>query len=103
LSRSMAQVALNWVATQPGIASVILGATRLEQLEDNLGALDFSIPGELRKRLEEVSATPAPFPHSYFGSEIQVRVTGGAVTGDKPAGYCPPVIIEGEAVSISSD
>ncbi|RWH75792.1 aldo/keto reductase [Mesorhizobium sp.] len=103
LGRSMAQVALNWVATQPGIASVILGATKLNQLEDNLGALDFSIPAELRARLEKVSATPAPFPHSYFGSEIQVRVTGGAVTGDKPAGYSPPVIIEGQAVSISSD
>jgi aryl-alcohol dehydrogenase-like predicted oxidoreductase len=103
LGRSMAQVALNWVATQPGIASVILGATKLNQLEDNLGALDFSIPAELRARLEKVSATPAPFPHSYFGSEIQVRVTGGAVTGDKPAGYSPPVIIEGEAVSISSN
>ncbi|RWM13358.1 MAG: aldo/keto reductase [Mesorhizobium sp.] len=103
LGRSMAQVALNWVATQPGIASVILGATKLNQLEDNLGALDFCIPAELRARLEKVSATPAPFPHSYFGSEIQVRVTGGAVTGDKPAGYSPPVIIEGQAVSISSD
>ena len=103
LGRSMAQVALNWVATQPGIASVILGATKLNQLEDNLGALDFSIPAELRARLEKVSATPAPFPHSYFGSEIQVRVTGGAVTGDKPAGYSPRVMIEGEAVSISSD
>ncbi|TPI42169.1 aldo/keto reductase [Mesorhizobium sp. B3-1-6] len=103
LGRSMAQVALNWAATQPGIASVILGATKLAQLEDNLGALDFSIPAELRARLEKVSATPAPFPHSYFGSEIQVRVTGGAVTGDKPAGYSPAVMIEGEAVSISSN
>jgi hypothetical protein len=99
----MAQVALNWVATQPGIASVILGATKLNQLEDNLGALDFSIPAALRARLEKASATPAPFPHSYFGSEIQARVTGGAVTGDKPAGYSPPVMIEGEAVSISGD
>ena len=103
LGRSMAQVALNWVATRPGVASVILGATKLSQLEDNLGALDFSIPAELRARLEKVSATPAPFPHPYFGSEIQVRVTGGAVTGDKPAGYSPAVMIEGEAVSISSD
>ncbi|RTL97221.1 MAG: aldo/keto reductase [Hyphomicrobiales bacterium] len=103
LGRSMAQVALNWAATQPGIASVILGATKLAQLEDNLGALDFSIPAALRARLEKVSATPAPFPHSYFGSEIQVRVTGGAVTGDKPASYSPPLMIEGEAVSISSN
>ncbi|TGV65821.1 aldo/keto reductase, partial [Mesorhizobium sp. M00.F.Ca.ET.149.01.1.1] len=58
---------------------------------------------ELRERLEKVSAAPAPFPHSYFGPDIQVRVTGGAVTGDKPAGYSPPVVIDGKAVSISSN
>ena len=32
LGRSMPQVALNWVATQPGIATVILGATTLSQI-----------------------------------------------------------------------
>ena len=31
----MAQVALNWVANRPGVASVIVGATKLSQLEDN--------------------------------------------------------------------
>ncbi|WP_296746757.1 aldo/keto reductase [Mesorhizobium sp.] len=103
LGRSMAQVAINWVATQPGIATVILGATKPAQLQDNLGALDFSIPAQLRQRLETVSSLPAPFPHSYFGPEIQVRVTGGVVTSDKPSGYSPPVVVEGEAVSISSD
>ncbi|TIS48897.1 MAG: aldo/keto reductase, partial [Mesorhizobium sp.] len=39
----------------------------------------------------------------YFGSQIQVRVTGGTVTGDKPSGYSSPVLIEGEAVSVSSN
>jgi hypothetical protein len=91
------------VATRPGIASVILGATKLTQLQDNLGALDFSIPAGHRTRLEKVSVTPALFPHSYYGSEIQVRVTGGAVTGDKPTGYSSAVMIEGEAVGISSN
>ncbi|TPL88067.1 aldo/keto reductase [Mesorhizobium sp. B2-3-14] len=102
LGRGMAQVALNWVATQPGVATVILGATRLSQLQDNLAALDFSIPPALRQRLDKVSGTPAPFPHSYFGPEIQVRVAGGVVIGDKPQGYASPVVVEGEAVAISS-
>ncbi|MDX8517657.1 aldo/keto reductase [Mesorhizobium dulcispinae] len=102
LGRSMAQVGLNWTATQPGIATVILGATKLAQLQDNLAALDFSIAPELRKRLDSASSLPAPFPHSYFGPEIQGRVTGGAATGDKPSGYSLPVLIEGEAVSVSS-
>ncbi|MDG4908027.1 aldo/keto reductase [Mesorhizobium sp. WSM4898] len=103
LDRSMAQVALNWVAAQPGVATVILGATKLAQLQDNLRALDFSIPAELRKRLDSVSLAPAPFPHSFFGPEIQVRVAGGVVTGDKPSGYSLPVLIEGELVGISSN
>jgi aryl-alcohol dehydrogenase-like predicted oxidoreductase len=103
LGRSMPQVAVNWAATQPGIATVILGATKLGQLQDNLAALDFEIPAELRARLDTVSKTPPPFPYSFFGSEIQARVTGGAVTGDKPPSYAPPLLVEGAAVSITSN
>ncbi|MER9331290.1 aldo/keto reductase [Mesorhizobium sp. M0488] len=102
LARSMPQVALNWVATQPGVATVILGATTPAQMRDNLGALDFEIPAALRERLDLVSSIPAPFPYSHFGSEIQARVTGGAVTGDKPSGYTSPVLVEGESASVST-
>src|ERR1700687_1314698 len=53
LNKLPAQVALNWVATQPGITSTIVGATKVSQLDDNLASLDFSIPADLRKRLDE--------------------------------------------------
>lgn len=43
LGRSMAQIALNWVMTQPGVASVILGATKLEQIKDIWARLRYSI------------------------------------------------------------
>ena len=52
LGHGMAQVALNWVATQPGVAAGIIGATKLDQLKNNLAALDFAIPPELRARLD---------------------------------------------------
>lgn len=95
LGRSMAQVALNWVTTQPGVASTIIGATRVEQLQDNLGALDFEIPTELRAKLDRVSLPATPFPYSFFGSEIQGGITGGATVGDKPAGYHPDILVKG--------
>ena len=95
LEKSMAQVALNWVTTQPGVASTIIGATKVEQLQDNLGALDFEIPAELRAKLERVSRPATPFPYSFFGSEIQGGLTGGATVGAKPAGYHPEVLVEG--------
>lgn len=89
LGRSMAQVALNWVANRPGVASVLVGATKPEQLADNLGALDFAIPAELEARLEAASAREVRFPYSFFTPAMQSRLTGGVAVGDKPAGYVP--------------
>jgi len=95
VGRSMAQVAINWVANRPGVSSVILGATRPAQLEDNLGALDFELPAELRGHLDAVSAPPPRYPYSFHGPGMQAMLTGGAAVGDKPAGYRRPVWIEG--------
>ena len=44
LGRPASQVALNWVATQPGVTSTIIGASKLAQLEDNLRYAEFEIP-----------------------------------------------------------
>ncbi len=49
---SRTQLALAWAAAQPGISSVILGATTLEQLRENLGALDVEITDEVRSALD---------------------------------------------------
>jgi len=92
LGRSMAQIALNWVATQPAVGAAIVGATRVEQLEDNLRALDFELPGELRAKLDEVSAPVVPYPYGMFTDAYQATfLHGGAIVGDKPPGYAPPV------------
>ena len=77
LGRSMAQVGLNWVATQPGVTSTIIGATKLKQLEDNLSALSFEIPPELRSKLDDASALDAIHPYMFFGEVLQGRVRGG--------------------------
>jgi aryl-alcohol dehydrogenase-like predicted oxidoreductase len=77
LGRSAAQVALNWVATQPGVTSTIIGATKIKQLEDNLTALSFQIPPELRQKLDEAGALDPAHPYMFFGEVLQERVRGG--------------------------
>lgn len=44
----------------------ILGARRVEQLEDNLGVLDWSLTDEYIKQLNEVSAINMGFPHGFL-------------------------------------
>ena len=39
LNCSMAQLAVAWCARNPNVSSVILGASRVEQLQENLGAI----------------------------------------------------------------
>ena len=103
LGRSMAQVAVNWVANRPGVASVLVGATKLNQLQDNLAALDFAIPDELAGRLDAAGAVPKRFPYTFFGPEIQGMLTGGATVGDKPAGYFPDRTVSGAGAGVGAD
>lgn len=102
VGRSMAQVALNWVANRPGVASVLIGATKLNQLQDNLGALDFTMPTELLQRLDAISQPETRFPYTFFTSEIQGMVHGGAAVGDKPASYRPPLLVSGSGAGVAA-
>ena len=94
IGRSMAQVALNWVAHRPGVATVLLGATRAEQMKDNLKALDFTIPAELAARLDAIGAPVATHPYDFFTDGIQAFITGANPVGDKAAGYSARTLID---------
>src|ERR1700761_7927597 len=92
LERPMAQVAINCTATQPSVATVVIGASSVQQLESNLAALDFEIPAEARRRLDEASAPSVPQLYSMFTPEYQSWIVSpGLGIGDKPATYAPPV------------
>ena len=43
---NVARVALAWVQAQPGVTSIIIGARRLSQFEDNVRALDVNLSAE---------------------------------------------------------
>jgi aryl-alcohol dehydrogenase-like predicted oxidoreductase len=79
IGRAPAEVALNWVATQPGVTSTIIGATKLAQLDSNLSSVDFTIPAELRARLDKAGELdPTAQPYEFFGPVLQARVKGNA-------------------------
>jgi len=59
---SVARVALAWLLHKPYVTSVIIGAKRLEQLEDNLAAVTLSLSAEEMAKLDEVSALPREYP-----------------------------------------
>jgi len=57
-----AQVALAWILHQPAVTAPIIGASKLEQLEQAIGALDIALSQEDVRRLEE------PYvPHRVLG------------------------------------
>ena len=56
---TVAQVALAWLLARPGITSIIIGANKQSQLEDNLKAADLHLTAA---EIEVLSATTAPAP-----------------------------------------
>jgi len=79
LDRPPSQVALNWVAHRPGVGAVLIGASKLEQLEGNLRALDFDLPAGTRDNLERISRPELVHPYHFFETEFFRRgmLTGG--------------------------
>jgi aryl-alcohol dehydrogenase (NADP+) len=74
-----AQVSLAWVAAQPAVTSVILGARTTAQLQDNLAAAEVDLDPADLARLDEVSAPRMPdYPYGPMGVDQRRRqLTGG--------------------------
>lgn len=59
---SVPQIALAWLLQQRAVTSVIIGAKRIEQLEDNLKAVTVTLTEEQLQRLDAVSQLPSEYP-----------------------------------------
>ena len=59
---SPARVALAWLLAKPVVTSVIIGAKRMDQLDDNLAAVELKLTADEMKALDEVSALPPEYP-----------------------------------------
>ena len=63
---SPAQVAISWVRQQGPVIIPIIGASKLEQLQDNIAALEFTLDAAQLKQLNDASAFELGFPHDFF-------------------------------------
>jgi aryl-alcohol dehydrogenase-like predicted oxidoreductase len=59
---SVAQLSLAWLLQRPAVSSVIIGANKMEQLEDNLKSVSLSFTQEELDRLDEASRLPREYP-----------------------------------------
>lgn len=66
LGTTPARVALAWVQSQKGVTSSIIGARTIEQLEDNLGALEIQLSPEQLKKLDGPSKPSLDFPADFL-------------------------------------
>ena len=71
---SVAQIALAWLLHQPVVSTVIIGAKRLDQLQDNLGAVEVVLTAEERAALDEVSKLPPEYPRWMIDRQSGYRL-----------------------------
>ncbi|CAL9599519.1 aldo/keto reductase [Streptomyces sp. enrichment culture] len=66
LGVSAAQVALAWTMSRSPAVHPVVGASRAEQLRDNLGAAGLTLPAEVRAALEETTGFRPGFPTEFI-------------------------------------
>jgi aryl-alcohol dehydrogenase-like predicted oxidoreductase len=73
-----AQAALAWLTVRPGVASILIGASRPAQVADNVAALSVTLSAGQRGRLDEASVPTLVYPTTLFTLLIKRFAFGGA-------------------------
>jgi aryl-alcohol dehydrogenase-like predicted oxidoreductase len=92
LGASPAAVALAWLLARPGTVVPILGARRVGHLEDNLTALDLTLPDDQLRRLDEVSAPTLGYPAPMHGTLRAMLQFAGTTVDGEPSAVYPPLL-----------
>ncbi|MFB7292905.1 aldo/keto reductase [Actinacidiphila glaucinigra] len=82
---SPAQIALAYLLAKPGVASLVVGARKNEQLADNLGAINVHLTQEDIDRLDTVSAPHLIYPHWHQANLVSSRFCEPDMALHRPA------------------
>lgn len=72
-SCTVAQIALAWLLHQPQVTTIIIGAKRPDQLDDNLAAIGIELSADELATLNDVSALSIEYPAWMFARQGEVR------------------------------
>jgi aryl-alcohol dehydrogenase-like predicted oxidoreductase len=78
---TVASVALAWVHAQPAVTSIIIGARRLSQLDDNVRAVDVNLTADEVARLNALTEPTFGFPQSMLATVPSIINGGTTVNG----------------------
>jgi aryl-alcohol dehydrogenase-like predicted oxidoreductase len=81
LETTPSRVALAWVQDRPGVTSTIIGARTMEQLEDNLAAVDVQLKPAQLQRLNELSTPKLNFPADFLANGAAFYQGGTTING----------------------
>lgn len=89
---NVASVALAWVLAQPAVSSVIIGARKLSQLEDNVLAAELNLGSDELSRLNALTEPAFGFPHNMLAMATGMINGGTTVNGvfAPPSEYVMP-------------
>ena len=73
-SASVATVALAWILAKPFVTSIIIGAKRLDQLDQNLAAVKLKLDADDIAKLDQVSALAPEYPGWMLARQGALRV-----------------------------
>jgi aryl-alcohol dehydrogenase-like predicted oxidoreductase len=82
---SAARISLAWLLAKPVVTSIIIGAKRVDQLEDNLAAVDIQLTPTELKQLDDVSALPPEYPGWMLQTQGSNRLDPNVVRFAPPA------------------
>jgi aryl-alcohol dehydrogenase-like predicted oxidoreductase len=83
LGTTVPRVALAWVQGRPGVASTIIGARTIDQLDDNLGALDVNFTPAHVQALDKATTPQLPFPTNMLAAVTMFAFGGTTINGQR--------------------
>lgn len=71
-----------WVQSRPGVTSTIIGARTMDQLDDNIGALDVKLTPEHVAALDKATTPAFPFPVDMLSMVPAFAYGGTTINGE---------------------